>query len=131
MIEGLVGLLLMMLIAFVRVPIALAMGIVGILGYAYMRDWNWTIAFAMTQTKIYETGRNYTLSVIPLFILMGTFIARAGMAEELFRAAYAFVGHTRGGLAMATVWASAAFGGPCGSTIATAATIAKVAYPPK
>jgi tripartite ATP-independent transporter DctM subunit len=130
MIEGLAGLLLMMVIAFVRVPIALAMGIVGIVGYAYMRDWNWAVAFAMTQTKIYETGRNYTLSVIPLFILMGTFIARAGMAEELFRAAYAFVGHMRGGLAMATVWASAAFGGPCGSSIATAATIAKVAYPP-
>jgi C4-dicarboxylate transporter DctM subunit len=130
MIEGLVGLLLMLAIAFLRVPIALAMGIVGIVGYAYMREWNWTVAFAMTQTKIYETGRNYTLSVIPLFILMGTFIARAGMAEELFRAAYAFVGHLRGGLAMATVWASAAFGGPCGSSIATAATIAKVAYPP-
>ena len=130
MIEGLVGLVLMMVIAFLRVPLALAMGIVGILGYAYMRDWNWTVAFAMTQTKIYETGRNYTLSVIPLFILMGTFIARAGMAEELFRAAYAFVGHLRGGLAMATVWASAAFGGPCGSSIATAATIAKVAYAP-
>ena len=129
-IEGFVGLLLILLIAFLRVPIALAMGIVGIVGYAYMRDWNWTVAFAMTQTKIYETGRNYTLSVIPLFILMGTFIARAGMAEELFRAAYAFVGHLRGGLAMATVWASAAFGGPCGSSIATAATIAKVAYPP-
>src|SRR5687767_3563913 len=130
MIEGLVGLAIMVLISFVRVPIALSMGIVGIVGYAYMRDWNWTVAFAMTQTKIYETGRNYTLSVIPLFILMGTFIARAGMAEELFRAAYAFVGHLRGGLAMATVWASAAFGGPCGASIATAATIAKVAYPP-
>jgi tripartite ATP-independent transporter DctM subunit len=130
MIEGLVGLGLMMAIAFFRVPLALAMGIVGIVGYAYMRDWNWAVAFAMTQTKIYETGRNYTLSVIPLFILMGTFIARAGMAEELFRAAYAFVGHLRGGLAMATVWASAAFGGPCGSSIATAATISKVAYAP-
>ena len=126
MIEGVVGLVVMMAIGFLRVPIALAMGLVGLVGYAYMRDWNWTVAFAMTQTKVYETGRNYTLSVIPLFILMGTFIARAGMAEELFRAAYAFVGHLRGGLAMATVWASAAFGGPCGSSIATAATMAKV-----
>jgi C4-dicarboxylate transporter DctM subunit len=130
MIEGVVGLIVMMAIGFLRVPIALAMGLVGLVGYAYMRDWNWAVAFAMTQTKVYETGRNYTLSVIPLFILMGTFIARAGMAEELFRAAYAFVGHLRGGLAMATVWASAAFGGPCGSSIATAATMAKVAYPP-
>jgi C4-dicarboxylate transporter, DctM subunit len=130
MIEGLVGLVTMMIIAFLRIPIAFSMALVGLVGYAYMRDWNWTVAFAMTQTKVYETGHNYTLSVIPLFILMGNFIARAGMAEELFRAAYAFVGHMRGGLAMAPVWASAAFGGPCGSSIATAATMAKVAYPP-
>ena len=129
MTEGLVGLTAMMLLAFLRVPIAYAMGIVGIVGYAYMRDWNWAVAFAAAQTKIYETGRNYTLSVIPLFILMGNFVTRAGMSQELFRAAYAFLGHLRGGLAMATIWASAGFGGICGSSIATAATFAKVAYP--
>jgi tripartite ATP-independent transporter DctM subunit len=129
MTEGILGLLLMMALAFFRVPIALSMGIVGIVGYAYMRDWNWTVAFAIAQTKIYETGRNYTLSVVPLFILMGNFVTRAGMSQELFRAAYAFIGHLRGGLAMATVWASAGFGGICGSSIATAATMAKVAYP--
>ncbi len=129
MIEGLVGLTAMMVVAFLRVPIAYAMGIVGIVGYAYMRDWNWAVAFAIAQTKIYETGRNYTLSVVPLFILMGNFVTRAGMSQELFRAAYAFIGHLRGGLAMATVWASAGFGGICGSSIATAATMAKVAYP--
>src|SRR6266487_5187642 len=103
--------------------------IVGIVGYAYMRDWSWGSAFATAQTEIYETGRNYTLSVVPLFILMGNFVTRAGMSQELFRAAYAFIGHLRGGLAMATVWASAGFGGICGSSIATAATFAKVAYP--
>ena len=129
MTEGLLGLAAMMAIAFLRVPIAYAMGIVGIIGYAYMRDWNWTVAFAIAQTKIYETGRNYTLSVVPLFILMGNFVTRAGMSQELFRAAYAFIGHLRGGLAMATVWASAGFGGICGSSIATTATMAKVAYP--
>jgi tripartite ATP-independent transporter DctM subunit len=105
------------------------MGIVGVVGYAYMRDWNWTVAFAVVQTKIYETGRNYTLSVVPLFILMGNFVTRAGMSLELFRAAYAVIGDLRGGLARATVWASAGFGGICGSSIATAATMAKVAYP--
>src|SRR5919198_5579439 len=119
----------MLLLAFVRIPIALAMGIVGIVGYAYMRDWSWGGAFATAQTKLYETGRNYTLSVVPLFILMGNFVTRAGMSQELFRAAYAFIGHLRGGLAMATVWASAAFGGICGSPTAAAATFAKVAYP--
>jgi tripartite ATP-independent transporter DctM subunit len=129
MIETLVGLAAMMLLSFVRIPIALSMGVVGFVGYAYMRGWNFAPAFAMMQTQLYETGRNYTLSVVPLFVLMGTFVARAGMAEELFRAAYAFVGHRKGGLAMATVVAAAGFGGPCGSSIATAATMAKVAYP--
>ena len=129
MIEGLIGLGLMLVLAFLRIPISYAMGIVGIVGYAYMRDWNWWVAFATAQTKIYETGRNYTLSVVPLFILMGNLVTRAGMSQELFRAAYAFIGHLRGGLAMATVWASAGFGGICGSSIATAATMAKVAYP--
>ena len=129
MTEALVGLGAMLLLAFVRIPIALAMGIVGIVGYAYMRDWNWAPAFAIVQTKLYETGRNYTLSVVPLFILMGNFVTRAGMSQELFRAAYAFVGHLRGGLAMATVVACAGFGAICGSSIATAATMAKVAYP--
>ena len=129
MIEGLLGLAAMLALAFLRLPIAFAMGVVGIIGYAYMRDWNFTIAFAVAQTKIYETGRNYTLSVVPLFILMGNFVTRAGMSQELFRAANAFIGHLKGGLAMATILACAGFGAICGSSIATAATFAKVAYP--
>ena len=129
MIEGLIGLTLMMVLAFLRLPISFAMGIVGIVGYAYMRDWNWLVAFATAQTKIYETGRNYTLSVVPLFILMGNFVTRAGMSQELFRAAYSFIGHLRGGLAMATIVACGGFGAICGSSIATAATFAKVAFP--
>ena len=129
MIEGLVALAAMLALVFVRIPIAFAMAIVGTVGYAYMRDWNWAIAFASVQTNVYETGRNYTLSVVPLFILMGTFVAGAGIPQELFRAAYAFIGHRRGGLAMATIMACAGFGSICGSSIATAATMAKVAYP--
>ncbi|MGQ0544374.1 MAG: TRAP transporter large permease [Betaproteobacteria bacterium] len=129
MIEGVLALAAMLCLAFVRIPIAFAMAITGVVGYAYMRDWNFTVAFAMVQTNVYETGRNYTLSVVPLFILMGTFVARAGIAQELFRAAYACIGHLRGGLAMATVIACAGFGSICGSSIATAATMAKVAYP--
>src|SRR5436309_2496606 len=103
MTEALIGLAAMMVLAFVRIPIALSMGIVGIVGYAYMRDWSWGSAFATAQTKIYETGRNYTLSVVPLFILMGNFVTRAGMSQELFRTAYAFIGHLRGGLAMSAI----------------------------
>jgi C4-dicarboxylate transporter DctM subunit len=129
MIEALVGLVAMLLLCLVRIPIALSMAIVGVVGYAYMRDWNWAPAFASLQTRLYETGRNYTLSVVPLFILMGNFVTRAGMSQELFRAANAFIGHLRGGLAMATILACAGFGAICGSSIATAATMAKVAYP--
>jgi C4-dicarboxylate transporter DctM subunit len=129
MTEALTGLLAMMALAFLRIPIALSMGIVGVIGYAYMRDWNWGPAFAMVQTQIYETGRNYTLSVIPLFILMGNLVTRAGMSQDLFRTANAFVGHLRGGLAMATIVGCAGFGAICGSSIATAATFARVAYP--
>jgi TRAP-type C4-dicarboxylate transport system permease large subunit len=129
MTEALTGLMAMMLLAFLRVPIALAMAIVGVIGYAYMRDWNWYVAFTTAQTKVYETGRNYTLSVVPLFILMGNFVTRAGMSQELFRTAHSFVGHLRGGLAMATILGCAGFGAICGSSIATAATFAKVAYP--
>src|SRR5207302_2990005 len=127
--EALIGLAAMMLLAFLRIPIALAMAVVGVIGYAYMRDWSWGGALAMAQTKVFETGRNYTLSVVPLCILMGNFVTRAGMSQELFRAAYAFIGHLRGGLAMATIVGCAGFGAICGSSIATAATFAKVAYP--
>src|SRR5262245_28264126 len=129
MTESLIGLGIMLVLAFLRLPIALSMGVVGVIGYAYMRDWSWASALAMAQTKVYETGRNYALTVVPLFILMGNLVTRAGMSQELFRAAYTFVGHLRGGLAMATVVACAGFGAICGSSIATAATMAKVAYP--
>ncbi|MCC6212414.1 MAG: TRAP transporter large permease [Burkholderiales bacterium] len=127
--EALVGLFAMLLLALLRVPIAVAMGIVGVVGYAYMRDWNWYVAFTTAQAKVYETGRNYTLSVLPLFILMGNLVTRAGMSQELFRAAHAFVGHLRGGLAMATIVGCAGFGAICGSSIATVATFSKIAYP--
>src|SRR3954467_7958566 len=129
MIEALIGLGCMLVLAFLGLPIALSMAVVGFTGYAYMRGWNFSPAFAMVQTQIYETGRNYTLSVVPLFILMGNLVTRAGMSQELYRTAYAFIGHLRGGLAMATIVGCAGFGAICGSSIATAATFAKVAYP--
>jgi tripartite ATP-independent transporter DctM subunit len=127
MTEALCGLGLMMALAFVRVPIALAMGLVGFLGLWWMRGLGPSMASATT--VVYESGFQYTLSVVPLFILMGNFVTRAGMSKELYRAAYTFVGHLRGGLAMATVLACAGFGAICGSSIATAATMTKVAYP--
>jgi tripartite ATP-independent transporter DctM subunit len=115
------------LLALLRLPLAFAMGAVGFAGMGITRGWE--PALASTAQVVHETGFAYTLSVIPLFILMGNFVARAGLAHELFQAAYAFIGHVRGGLAHATVAACAGFGAICGSSIATAATMSKVAYP--
>src|SRR6185295_4440108 len=127
MTEALIGLAVMLALSFLRVPIAISMGLVGFLGVWWMRGLGPSMASATT--VVYESGFNYTLSVVPLFILMGNFVSRAGMSKELYRAAYTLVGHLRGGLAMATVLACAGFGAICGSTIATAATMVKVAYP--
>ncbi|MDF2467403.1 MAG: siaT 5 [Ramlibacter sp.] len=127
MIEALAGFAVIFALAIIRVPLAFAMGLVGFGGIAFTRGLN--PALASTAQVVYETGFAYTLSVIPLFILMGNFVARAGLAHELFQAAYAFIGHLRGGLAHATVAACAGFGAICGSSIATAATMSKVAYP--
>ena len=127
MIEALLGFAAIFALAIMRVPLAFAMGLVGFAGIALTRGFD--PALASTAQVVYETGFAYTLSVIPLFILMGNFVARAGLAHELFQAAYAFIGHLRGGLAHATVAACAGFGAICGSSIATAATMSKVAYP--
>ena len=127
MIETLVGFAAFLVLAFLRVPMAFAMGIVGFAGVAYKLNFN--VAAAMIAQVTYETGMSYTLSVIPLFILMGNFVVRAKLSDELYHAAYCFLGHFRGGLAMSTVVACAGFGAICGSSIATAATFTKVSYP--
>jgi C4-dicarboxylate transporter DctM subunit len=127
MTETLVAFAVLLALAFVRVPIAFAMLLVGAAGFAHMRGWH--AAFDQVAQTTFGAGIDYELSVVPLFILMGNFVARAGMSRELFRAAYAFIGHWRGGLAMSTIVACAGFGSICGSSIATAATMARVAYP--
>lgn len=127
MTASLLGFAAIFLLALLRLPLAFAMGLVGFVGVGWLIGWQ--AAFANAAQVVYETGFAYTLSVIPLFILMGNFVARAGLAHELFQAAYAFIGHVRGGLAHATVLACAGFGAICGSSIATAATMSRVAYP--
>lgn len=109
-----------------RVPIAFAMAIVGLVGIGLMRSW--PAAMSSTTTEILDIAK-YTLSVVPLFVLMGNFVTRAGLSRELYQAAYAFIGHRRGGLAMSTVLACAGFGAICGSSIATTATMSRVAMP--
>lgn len=127
MTEAFLGFLAVFAMAFMRIPLAVAMTIAGVVGMGLLRGW--TPAFAGVSQVVFETGFAYVLSVIPLFVLMGNFVARAGMARELFQAANAFVGHRKGGLAMASIIASGGFGSICGSSIATAATMSRVAYP--
>ena len=127
MIEASIGFLAVFLLAALRIPLAVAMVTVGMGGLALLRGWQ--PALASTSQVIFETGFAYVLSVIPLFVLMGNFVARAGMARELYQAANSFVGHRPGGLAMASIIASGGFGSICGSSIATAATMTRVAYP--
>lgn len=127
MLESLVGFAVLLALILLRVPIAFAMGLVGTFGFAYMV--NWHAAMSMIATVTYETGLAYTLSVVPLFILMGNFVTKAGLSNELYSAANAFLGHRRGGLAMATVVACGGFSAVCGSSLATAATMARVSMP--
>ncbi|MCW7539014.1 TRAP transporter large permease [Aquabacterium sp. A7-Y] len=117
----------MLALMALRVPIAAAMFVPGALGY-----WAMTSELALLNTlKGSAVARLtvYDLSVIPLFLLMGQFATQGGLSRELFRAAAAFVGHIRGGLGMAAILAATAFGAVCGSSVATSATVAQVAYP--
>lgn len=111
----------------VRVPIGLAMLIVGAGGTAYLAGW--LPIMSQVKTSAWHLFSNYSLSVIPLFLLMGNFASRSGMSGALFRFAAACMGHRKGGIAMASVGACAGFGAICGSSLATAATMGKVALP--
>lgn len=126
MLEALLGFAAMFALMMLRVPIAISMGVVGLVGIGLMRSW--PAAIASSTTEILDVAK-YTLSVVPLFVLMGNFVTRAGMSRELYRVAYTFIGHRRGGLAMSTIAACAGFGAICGSSIATTATMARVAMP--
>lgn len=127
---ALIGFCCLLLLIFLRVPIAFSMGIVGLVGFAALGDFNWVPALSMAARRVIDTAQEYSLSVIPLFILMGNLVTRAGLSHEIYRASYAFLGHHRGGLSMATVVACGGFSAICGSSLATAATMAKVAMPP-
>lgn len=130
--------ILLLLIVVVRIPIAFSMGIVGFFGFAAMQgltfdnmmDFRWTGALSMASKRVIDTAQEYSLSVVPLFILMGNLVTKSGLSHELYRASYAFLGHKKGGLSMATVVACGGFSAICGSSLATSATMAKVAMPP-
>ncbi|MEM8551549.1 MAG: TRAP transporter large permease [Pseudomonadota bacterium] len=110
-----------------RVPVAIAMLVAGGAGYAAITGW-WPMLNTL-KSMTYSKFSSYTLSIIPLFVLMGEFATRGGLSQALYRSARGFLGHRRGGLAMATVGGCAAFGALCGSSLATAATMSQVAGP--
>lgn len=116
----------MLALMALRVPIAISMFVAGVTGYLIQRGWAPLASFLSTQA--YARFASYDLSVIPLFILMGHFATQGGISKALFAFAAGVMGRFKGGLAMAAVFACAAFGAICGSSVATAATITNVAY---
>ena len=124
---GILGVLGLLALIFARVPIAVALAVSGLCGYAALDGW--ATALKMLGTVPFQLASAYSLSVIPLFILMGAVASRANMARELFEASNAVFSGVRGALANATIGSCALFGAICGSSIATAATFSKVAIP--
>lgn len=124
---ALIGFAIVLVLAFLRMPLGVALGLVGVVGFSELS--NYRAGMANASRLIIDSGQSYGLSVVPLFVLMGLVAARTGMAQELYRAAYVFLGHRKGGLAMSTVTACGLFSAICGSSLATAATMSKVAMP--
>jgi C4-dicarboxylate transporter, DctM subunit len=118
----------LLLLIFLRMPIGLAMLIVGVVGnYLITKNWNPTLSLFKSLT--YSTFSSYSLSVVPLFLLMGQFASLGGLSQQLFNAAASWLGHRKGGVAMAAIGACAGFGAICGSSLATAATMGQIALP--
>ncbi|WP_349364954.1 MAG: TRAP transporter large permease [Roseitalea porphyridii] len=113
---------------FMRVPIGLAMFTTGFVGL-WLINGSTFMAMARLKTETFTTFSSYSLSIVPMFLLMGYFATLGGMSQALFKAAEAWIGHRRGGIAMAAVGACAGFGAICGSSLATAATMGRVALP--
>lgn len=119
---------LLLLLIFLRVPIGLSMFVVG-LGGLYFVTGGMNVALAKLKSETYSTFSSYSLSIVPMFLLMGQFATLGGMSQALFKAAESWLGHRRGGVAMSAVGACAGFGAICGSSLATAATMGQVALP--
>ncbi len=122
-----IGFLALFALMLLRVPVGMAMGLVGVSGFAYIVGGGPALK-AVGHTSM-RTVTDYTFGVIPMFLLMGAFVTNSGMSRELFRAANTFVGHRRGGLGIATIVACGGFAAISGSSVATAATFSTVAYP--
>jgi tripartite ATP-independent transporter DctM subunit len=127
MFAALAGIFFVLAVAFLGIPLAWATLFVGFTGFAILRGFD--AAVSMSGQWIFDMTTNYGLSVIPLFVLMGSLMNRANISNELYEASYAWLGRFKGGLAMASVLACAGFSAVCGSSLATAATMSRVAMP--
>lgn len=127
--ESIAGLMVIFMLAlmFIRIPIGIAMMLAGVLGYAIIDDY--TTLFYYLKNSTFSQIANNSFSVIPLFLLMGNLASRSGLSKSLFDGVNAFIGHYRGGLALAAVGGCGLFGAICGSSLATAATMGQVALP--
>ena len=125
---GLLSFPALLFLIFLRVPIGLAMFLAGLVGLTIVSG-DTTLAFARLKSETFTTFLSYSLSIIPMFLLMGAFTALGGMSQALFKAAESFLGHRKGGVVMAAVGACAGSGAICGSSLATAATMSRVALP--
>lgn len=117
----------LLLLCFLGFRVGFATLFVGFVGFAYERGWE--ASLGMVGQQVFHDANNYNLSVIPLFVLMGVFVYRSDVSSDLYDSAYSVLGHLKGGLALATVLACGGFSAVCGSTLATAATMSKVAMP--
>jgi len=124
---ALIGFAAVLLFAFLRVPLGIALGAVGVVGFSELS--NYRAGISSAARLVIDTGQSYSLSIVPLFIFMGLMVNKGGLATELYRVSYAFLGHRQGGLAMSTIVSCGLFSAICGSSLATAATMSKVAMP--
>ena len=125
---GLTSFPVLLIMIFLRIPIGLAMFLVGLFGLYFVTGGT-NMAFAKLKSETFSTFSSYSLSIVPMFLLMGHFATLGGMSQALFKAAESWLGHRKGGVAMAAVGACAGFGSICGSSLATAATMSQVALP--
>jgi tripartite ATP-independent transporter DctM subunit len=124
---AILGFVVLFVLMLLRVPVGMAMGLVGVTGFGYLVGSG--PALKIVGHTSMRTVTDYNFAVVPLFLLMGAFASTSGMSRELFRGANTFVGHLKGGLGIATIAACGGFAAICGSSVATAATFSKVAYP--
>jgi C4-dicarboxylate transporter, DctM subunit len=124
---ALTGFVTLFTLMLLRVPVGMAMGLVGVTGFGFLVGG--APALKLVGQTSMRTVTDYTFGIIPMFLLMGAFVSNSGMSRELFRAANSFVGHFRGGLGIATIAACGGFAAISGSSVATAATFSTVAYP--